>query len=108
MQNGVQQGSVLAPIFLNVYPNNIPEKKKFFYADDIAILTQAKSFDNLENFSKLKKYFKKWGLKPNASKNSMIMLSPERQTVNTEMEVKFCNTILKHEGCPKYLAFANI
>ena len=40
LKNGVQQGSVLAPILFNIYICNLPSatSKKYAYADDLAIL----------------------------------------------------------------------
>lgn len=42
LNNGLPQGSVLAPAFFNIYTADMPctKSRKFVYADDIALLTQ--------------------------------------------------------------------
>jgi hypothetical protein len=51
LNNGYPQGSVLAPIFFNLYMSDLPSTaaKVFQYADDIAVNYQAKTFNECEN-----------------------------------------------------------
>jgi hypothetical protein len=51
LNNGLSQGSVLAPILFNLYMSTLPPTaaKVFQYADDIAVTYQAKTFDEFEN-----------------------------------------------------------
>jgi hypothetical protein len=51
LNNGLPQGSVLAPILFNLYMSDLPPtaSKVFQYADDIAVTYQAKTFDECEN-----------------------------------------------------------
>lgn len=50
------------------------ESRKFIYADNVALITQATSFEEIENIlntdiAKVKKYFQKWHLKLNPNKS---------------------------------------
>jgi hypothetical protein len=51
LNNGLPQGTVLAPILFNVYMPDLPSTaaKLFQYVDDIAVTYQAKTFDEFEN-----------------------------------------------------------
>lgn len=50
LQNGLPQGSVLSPILFNVYTSDIVDSisRKFIYADDIALVAQAKDLSKVE------------------------------------------------------------
>ena len=48
-KNRVPQGSVLAPLLLNIYIHDLPSSKKYGYADDLAILTANQEWEKVES-----------------------------------------------------------
>jgi len=75
-KNGLLQGSVLAPIILNLYTNDLPVTgcQKFIYADDICLVKQAGTFSELEcvftaDMARMEEYCHRWQLKASISKH---------------------------------------
>jgi len=50
LRNGLPQSSVISPILFNVYTADIPKttSRKFNFADDVSLVAQGKSFEELE------------------------------------------------------------
>ena len=50
LNNGLPQGSVLAPCLFNLYTSDLPNtvSKKFIYADDLALVYQCEDFEEAE------------------------------------------------------------
>ena len=75
LKNGVPHGSVLAPMLFNVYIHDLPvtQAKKYGYADDLAILLQKKSWEDIEggltaDMTILSTYLENWRLKLSIAK----------------------------------------
>ena len=51
LNNGLPQGSVLAPLLFNLYTSDLPQtiSRKFIYADDLALTYRHNDFNTLEN-----------------------------------------------------------
>lgn len=110
LNNGLPQGSVLAPMFFNLYISDLPETDaiKFGYADDLALAVQHEQFEPTEHtltndLNKLYKYLTKWRLIPNLNKTEVSCFHLNNNKANYELEVKMNNTVLPYQRYPKYL-----
>lgn len=103
LNNGLPQGSILAPTFFNIYTHDLSSTitKKFVYADDICIATQCKYSNTIaqtiEDLNVLENYFKMWRLKPNPSKTAVSLLHLNNSATNHERTVNFCGHRIKHD-----------
>ena len=80
LKNGVLQGSVLALLLFNLYTYDLPNTtaRKYAYADDLAIMHTACSWQQAEevlnqDMARLSDYFRKWRLK--LSENKVVSAS---------------------------------
>ena len=110
LQNGLPQGSVLSPLLFNAYIADITEtsSRKFMYADDVALVAQARSFVELErtlneDLEKMQKYFQKWHLTLNPSKSVTRTFHLNNRDAKKELNIIIAGKKIATEECPKYL-----
>ncbi|UYV66139.1 hypothetical protein LAZ67_4000414 [Cordylochernes scorpioides] len=108
--NGLPQGSVLSPLLYNWYTHDIPQttSKKFIYADDTAILAQAKTFEELEiqlnkDLETLHNYFENWSLRLNRAKSVHCCFHLNNHRAERKLKLFINNSQITHSEHPKYL-----
>lgn len=110
LNNGLPQGSILAPLLFNLYMSDLPSTKsrKFVYADDIALAIQRKNFTQLntiltDDLERCADFFRKWRLKPSTSKTEVSCFHLDNRQSMAELQVECEGQLLSHNHHPKYL-----
>lgn len=110
LNNGLPQGSVLAPLLFSLYIADMPKttSKKFGYADDWALATSHKDLDITEqiltkDLATLGSYFRYWRLQPNAVKTEVSCFHLNNKLANHQLKIHFEGRVLCHNRFPKYL-----
>lgn len=78
------------------------------YADDVALVAQARSFVELErtlneDLGKMQKYFQKWHLTLNPSKSVTRTFHHNNWDTKKELKIIIAGKKIATEECPKYL-----
>lgn len=82
--------------------------RKFIYADDIGIVKQGKTFEEIEynlgkDLTKIQKYLKTWHLILNASKSFAIAFHLNNHEANYKIMVNMNGEVIPNEDFPRYL-----
>ena len=110
LENGVPQGSVLAPLLFNIYMYDLPSmiSRKFAYADDLALLHSSGNWKNLEgtlsqDMSTLSAYLQTWRLKLSHTKTVTAAFHLNNQEAKRELKVYNNGRLLPFCPTPTYL-----
>ena len=110
LKNGVPQGSVLAPLLLNIYTYDLPSmiSRKFAYADDLALLHSFGNWKDLEgtlsqDMSTLSAYLQTWRLKLSHTKTMTAAFYLNNRESKRELKVYNNHRLLPFCPTPTYL-----
>ena len=89
LRNGLPPGSVLAPLFFNIYAYDLSSMtfQKYAYADDLALLYASRDWKAVEdilsqNMTTLSAYLQAWRLKLSNTKTVMETFHPNNREAN--------------------------
>ena len=110
LNNGLLQGSVLAPTLLNIYVSDVPTtiSNKFAYANDLALATQGTDLTGISNtLSKdldvMATYFSYWCLRLNPAKTTVTAFHLNHHMADAHLNVTALGIPVRNEDHQVYL-----
>jgi hypothetical protein len=110
LNNGLPQGSVLAPLLFSLYLSCIPStlSSQFHYADDIALTYQHESLSDCEvtlevDLERLNQYIHRSRLQSNPSNTESCVFHLRTHHANRTLDIQFAATQIEHVEHPKSL-----
>lgn len=109
-EEGLPQGSVIAPTLFNIYINDIPKNqntKLAMFADDTAIFATSVREEQAKNYlqrhiNQLQLYFEKWKLKINVDKTQLTVFNHKHRH-NLNHTITINNINIQETDTVKYL-----
>ena len=111
LNNGIPQGSFLAPMLFNIYLSDIPQttSRQYGYADDLALFFSDRRWSTVEEVlskdtAKIANYLLKWRLKLSMAKTTTTAFHLNNKEAKRQLAIKLHGTILPHNTHPTYLS----
>ena len=110
LQNGLPQGSVLAPIPFNIYTADIPPtiSGQYIYADDSALVFSGRTYEEIQSTLEpdlliICQYFHGWHLKLSESKTICTVFHLANRQASKKLIIKLNGMTLRFDPAPIYL-----